>query len=73
MNLKSITADKLVSLYAHRDLTVTEVISSVFEEIDRSDKSIHAFITLTEERALADAEQADRRFAAGIEGLITRI
>ncbi len=38
MNLKNITADKLVSLYANRDLSVTEVITSVFDEIDRSDE-----------------------------------
>ena len=55
MNLKNITADRLVSLYANRDLSVTEVITSVFDEIDRSDGSIHAFISLCRERALEEA------------------
>ena len=38
MNLQNITADKLVALYQNRDLSVTEVITSVFEEIERTDK-----------------------------------
>ena len=37
MNLKDITADKLVSLYKNRDLTVTEVITGVYEEIDMTE------------------------------------
>jgi len=64
MNLKNITADKLVSLYANRDLSVTEVINSVFDEIDRSDGNIHAFITLCRERALEEARRTDSRIAA---------
>jgi aspartyl-tRNA(Asn)/glutamyl-tRNA(Gln) amidotransferase subunit A len=64
MNLKNITADRLVSLYANRDLSVTEVITSVFDEIDRSDGSIHAFITLCRERALEEARRTDSRIAA---------
>jgi len=65
MNLKNITADKLVALYANRDLSVTEVITSVFEEIDRTDKSVRAFITLCRERALEEARRADAQIEAG--------
>jgi aspartyl-tRNA(Asn)/glutamyl-tRNA(Gln) amidotransferase subunit A len=65
MNLKTLTADKLVSLYGNRDLSVTEVITSVFDEIDRSDRNIHAFITLCRERALEEARRTDSRIAAG--------
>jgi aspartyl-tRNA(Asn)/glutamyl-tRNA(Gln) amidotransferase subunit A len=65
MNLKNLTADRLVSLYANRDLTVTEVITSVFDEIDRSDGIIHAFISLCRERALEEARRTDSRIAAG--------
>jgi aspartyl-tRNA(Asn)/glutamyl-tRNA(Gln) amidotransferase subunit A len=65
MNLKNITADKLVALYANRDLTVTEVITSVFEEIDRTDKSVRAFITLCRDRALEEARRADAQIEAG--------
>ena len=65
MNLKNLTADKLVSLYRNRDLTATEVITSVFEEIDKVDGDIRAFITLCRDRALEDARRADSKIAAG--------
>jgi aspartyl-tRNA(Asn)/glutamyl-tRNA(Gln) amidotransferase subunit A len=65
MNLKNITADRLVGLYAKRDLSVTEVINGVLEEIDRSDKNIRAFITLCRDSALEEARRADSRIAAG--------
>src|SRR5215813_5211934 len=65
MNLKNITADKLVSLYANKDLTVSEVVTGVFSEIERIDKDIRAFITVCHERALDDARRLDARIAAG--------
>jgi aspartyl-tRNA(Asn)/glutamyl-tRNA(Gln) amidotransferase subunit A len=65
MNLKNITADKLVALYKNRDLTVTEVIQSVYEEIDRVDKNVRAFLWLCPDRALDEARRLDSRIAAG--------
>ena len=65
MNLKNMTADKLVGLYRNHDLSVTEVIRSVFDEIDRNDQSIHAFLTLSRDRALEEARRIDGRIASG--------
>jgi aspartyl-tRNA(Asn)/glutamyl-tRNA(Gln) amidotransferase subunit A len=65
MNLKNLTADKLVSLYKNGDLTVTEVIKSVYEEIDRVDKDVRAFLSLCPDRALDEARRLDARIAAG--------
>jgi aspartyl-tRNA(Asn)/glutamyl-tRNA(Gln) amidotransferase subunit A len=65
MNLKNITADKLVALYKNRDLTVTEVIRSVYEEIDRVDADIRAFLSINPERALDEARRLDAQIAAG--------
>ena len=59
MNLKQITADKLVALYKNRDLTVTEVIRSVYQEIDKVDKDVRAFLSLSAERALDEARRID--------------
>src|SRR5216117_3457600 len=64
MNLREITAEKLVSLYKNRDLSVTEVITSVFDEIGRTDRNVHAFITLCQDRALEEARRMDEKIAA---------
>jgi len=65
MNLRNITAEKLVSLYRNKDLSVTEVIRDVYEEIERIDPDIRAFITLTRDRALEEARRLDARIASG--------
>lgn len=65
MNLKGITTEKLVTLYKNRDLTVTEVIKGVYDEIDRVDKDVRAFLSLSPERALDDARRMDAKIAAG--------
>src|SRR5947208_14924445 len=65
MNLKDNTADKLVSLYKNRDLTVTEVITGVYEEIERTDKDVRAFISTCPERAFEEARRMDARIGAG--------
>lgn len=65
MNLKNLTADKLVSLYKNRDLTATEVIGGVFEEIERTDKDIGAFITVYRDRALDEARRMDAMLVSG--------
>ena len=65
MNLKNLTADKLVALYKNRDLTVTEVIKGVYDEIERVDKDVRAFLWLCPERALDEARRMDAQIAAG--------
>jgi aspartyl-tRNA(Asn)/glutamyl-tRNA(Gln) amidotransferase subunit A len=65
MNLTGLTADKLTALYRNRDVTVTEVITGVFEKIRSSDREIHAFLALCEDQALEDARRMDARIAAG--------
>src|SRR6266851_544909 len=65
MNLKNITADKLVALYKNRDFTVTEVITNVYDEIERSDGDIRAFITLCRDRAMEEARRMDTKITAG--------
>ncbi|HSU87820.1 MAG TPA: Asp-tRNA(Asn)/Glu-tRNA(Gln) amidotransferase subunit GatA [Terriglobia bacterium] len=65
MNLKNITADKLVALYKNRDLTVTEVITNVYDEIEHTDRDVRSFISLSRDRALEEARRLDTRIAAG--------
>ena len=65
MKLKDFTADKLVALYKNRDLSVSEVITNVFQEIERTDKDIRAFISICPERALEEARRMDSKILAG--------
>src|SRR2546427_11944768 len=65
MNLQNITADKLVGLYKNRDLTAIEVITSLYEDIERTDKDVHAFLSICRERALEEARRLDARIASG--------
>src|SRR2546428_5404965 len=65
MNLKNITADKLVALYRNHDLTVSEVITNVYDEIERTDGDIRAFISLCRDRAVEEARRMDVKIAAG--------
>lgn len=65
MNLKNITADKLVALYQNRDLTVTEVIKGVYQDIERVDGDIKAFLSVCMDKALDEARRLDERIAAG--------
>ncbi len=65
MNLKNMTADKLVGLYRNRDLSVTEVIKSVYQEIDRVDGTVKAFLSVSPDRALEEARGLDAKIAAG--------
>src|SRR5262245_49719893 len=65
MNLQNITADKLVGLYKNRDLTATEVITRLYEDIERTDKDVRAFLSICSERALEEARRLDARIASG--------
>jgi aspartyl-tRNA(Asn)/glutamyl-tRNA(Gln) amidotransferase subunit A len=65
MNLRNITADKLVALYKNREVSVTEVIKSVYEEIEKVDKYVRALLSICPDRALDEARRLDDRIAAG--------
>src|SRR5678815_391175 len=65
MNLNTITSDKLVAMYERREVSVTEVISGVFDHIEKTDKDVRAFLTLCRDTAMEDARQVDGRIAAG--------
>ncbi len=59
-------------LRAHKYSSV-EVTRHFLERIDRTNKSLNAFVTVTPERALADARRADERIARGDAGPLTGV
>jgi aspartyl-tRNA(Asn)/glutamyl-tRNA(Gln) amidotransferase subunit A len=65
MELCDQSASELCGLLRKRDITSREITESVFRRIEEKEKTINAFITITRETALKQADQADKRFRAG--------
>jgi aspartyl-tRNA(Asn)/glutamyl-tRNA(Gln) amidotransferase subunit A len=64
-DLTALTACDLLDAYASRALSPVEVVEATLARIDHLDGPINAFVTLTPERALADARRAEAAYAAG--------
>jgi aspartyl-tRNA(Asn)/glutamyl-tRNA(Gln) amidotransferase subunit A len=62
MELCDRTASELVRLLKKGEVTSREITESVFRRIDQREGQINAFITLTRETALRQAEEADERY-----------
>jgi amidase len=60
-------AYRLRHLLARRELSSSELVRSCLERIDRLDGDLRAFRVVTEARALADAEAADKALRTGDE------
>ena len=65
MNLKDLTVDKLGTLYRNREVTPTEVVGALYEEIERVDDALHVYLTTCRESALAEARRVDEMIEAG--------
>ncbi len=71
--LHQLTAHEAADLLARREVSSLELTRAAFERIHALDDSIHAFLTLTEDDALAQAKAADERIARGEAGPLTGI
>jgi aspartyl-tRNA(Asn)/glutamyl-tRNA(Gln) amidotransferase subunit A len=56
-----------------KEISAVELTRALLERINRIDPKVGAFLTVSEESALADAEAADRAIAAGGGGPVTGI
>ncbi len=56
-----------------REISSAELTRHMLQRIGRFDDRLNAFISVTEERALAQADEADRKIAAGDAGPLTGI
>lgn len=65
MNLKNLTVDKLGALYRNREMTATDVIRSLYDEIERIDDDLHVYLTTCREVALSEARRVDEMIEAG--------
>ena len=64
--LCQLTAHAAGALLASRQLSASELTRAVLAQIDRTDGDVHAYLTVTPEQALAQAEAVDRDRAAGV-------
>ncbi len=63
--LWELTIHEAAELLRRREISAVELTRAHLERIEAVDKTLHAFITLTPDLALQQAEADDRRFAAG--------
>jgi aspartyl-tRNA(Asn)/glutamyl-tRNA(Gln) amidotransferase subunit A len=64
-DVTALSACALLEAYAARALSPVEVVEATLARIEALDGPINAFVTLTPERALADARRAEAAYAAG--------
>jgi aspartyl-tRNA(Asn)/glutamyl-tRNA(Gln) amidotransferase subunit A len=65
MDLCDLTAFELRRLLGKKEVSAREVTESVLRRIDEKERLIHAFITVTRERALKQADLADKKIREG--------
>ncbi len=67
-DLHTLTIEQAAALLAKKEISSVELTTAVLERIRATDGDIHAFITVTDEAALAQARAADARRARGESG-----
>ncbi|MCY4580451.1 MAG: amidase family protein, partial [Chloroflexi bacterium] len=65
MNLAGLTAHEARTLLDSGEVTSVELTTAVLERIGQVEGSVKAFVTVTDELAMQQAEAADARIAAG--------
>lgn len=65
MDITLLPAADLLTLYQHREVSPVEVTEAVLQRIDELNPRISAFITVTHERAMADAKRAEAAYLSG--------
>jgi len=65
MDLNQLTIHELQEKLKAGETTSTDIVQSVFRRIDSVEKDVHAYILLTRDAALAEAERADEEIKKG--------
>ena len=65
MNLYDLTIHEANKLLRNKEVSSLELTKAALERIDEVEKKVQAFVTITGESALAQAQEADRRIKAG--------
>jgi len=67
LNLNQLTAHEAISLIKKRKITAHEVMQDIFNQIDKVDNLIKAFLVIDREEALRQAEEIDAKVKNGEE------
>ncbi|MFA7062044.1 MAG: Asp-tRNA(Asn)/Glu-tRNA(Gln) amidotransferase subunit GatA [Pedobacter sp.] len=73
MELFNLTIHQLHNMLISKQVSSVEATKTMLARIDAVEAQVGSFITITTEQALADAEAADRRLAAGAADILTGI
>ena len=73
MQLYQLTIHQLHELLKKREVTSKEATASVFKRIKEIESQVHAYVTLTEELAMQQAQEADARIEKSEMTLLTGI
>ncbi|HLY91828.1 MAG TPA: amidase, partial [Candidatus Angelobacter sp.] len=65
MELNSFTIDSVRAGIAARKFTASSLVEEFYKKIKSDDREVHAYLTLSEDRARQQAERVDRMAAAG--------
>ncbi len=64
--ISKLSLEELAALLRRRELSPVELAMQTLDRIDERNEQLHAFVTVTRERALAEAATAEAELAAGI-------
>ena len=67
IDIHALTAIDIHKKFIQKELSAEEIVRSCFSRIDAHDKKIHAFLSLSKERALQQARKLDAKLASGKE------
>jgi len=68
MDLHALTIHELSDLLEKREISAGDIAAAFYRRIEAVEERLHAYLTLTRELALAQAETADRRRQSGEHG-----
>jgi len=72
-NLTELTIKQAHEGLKNRDFTSVDLTKAYLAEIKKSDKEINAYLSVNEELAISQAEDADKKIASGKFGMLTGI
>ena len=65
MKLYEKTAHELATMLRSKEVTVPEIVASIYENIDNVEKNINAYISLQKDEAMKKAEEIQKEFDSG--------